>query len=73
MGSNATWGAMFQSVASKVKAAYLNVTDTELKVLDATNEEPWGPHGSVMAGAHWLCMPPDYAARWQMWLIPSVC
>lgn len=29
----------------------LNVTEIELQVLEATNEEPWGPHGQAMQGA----------------------
>ena len=32
----------------------LNLTDLEVKVEEATNNEPWGPHGTVMAGA-WIC------------------
>ena len=28
----------------------LNLTDLEVKVEEATSNEPWGPHGSVMAG-----------------------
>jgi len=28
----------------------LNLTDLEVKVEEATDNEPWGPHGSVMAG-----------------------
>ncbi|GAX79430.1 hypothetical protein CEUSTIGMA_g6871.t1 [Chlamydomonas eustigma] len=40
---------MMNFIAAKVKAAVLNVTDVELKVLEATNEQAWGPHGSAMA------------------------
>ena len=39
------------SLVSKAKALSLGVSELELKVLEATNEDPWGPHGSVMTGA----------------------
>ncbi len=40
----------FKSISSKVKQMALNLTDLEVKVEEATNNEPWGPHGTVMAG-----------------------
>eukprot|EP00798_Chlamydomonas_sp_ICE-L_P027197 gene27196-2445_t len=39
---------MLNYLTKQIKAAYLNVTDLELKVLEVTNEEPWGPTGSQM-------------------------
>lgn len=39
------------SLSTKVKQMALNLTDLEVKVEEATNNEPWGPHGSTMAGA----------------------
>ena len=40
----------YQSVSSKVKQYVRNLTPLEQKVMDATSNEPWGPHGTVMAG-----------------------
>ena len=37
-------------LSTKVKQMALNLTDLEVKVEEATNNEPWGPHGSAMAG-----------------------
>jgi hypothetical protein len=37
-------------LADKAKAFMDNRTELELKVLEATNHEPWGPHGSAMRG-----------------------
>jgi hypothetical protein len=42
-----------KSVVDKAKAYINNSSDLELKVLDATNHDPWGPHGSDMQGV--LC------------------
>lgn len=39
---------LLASLASKAKALALNVTEIELRVMEATNEEPWGPHGQAM-------------------------
>ena len=39
---------MLQAIVQAAKAAVLNVTDIELKALDATNMEAWGPSGSAM-------------------------
>lgn len=36
----------------QAKAYVNNVSELELKVLEATNHDPWGPHGSVMQGVH---------------------
>lgn len=44
---------MFKSVSNKVKQYTLNLSDLELKVEDATSNEVWGPHGTVMSGARW--------------------
>lgn len=46
--SNYDWGSMVKSVTNKVKQYTLNLSDLELKVEDATSNETWGPHGSVM-------------------------
>ena len=59
-------------LSTKVKQMALNLTDLEVKVEEATNNEPWGPHGSAMAGQSLartdcfvaiLCMPSCQA--WQ--------
>ncbi|GAB4817376.1 hypothetical protein N2152v2_004422 [Parachlorella kessleri] len=42
------WGSMLKSVTNKVKQYTLNLSVLELKVEDATSNETWGPHGSVM-------------------------
>jgi hypothetical protein len=39
-----------KNFADKAKAYVNNVSELEMKVLEATNHEPWGPHGSAMAG-----------------------
>lgn len=39
-----------KNLADKAKAYVNNVTELEMKVLEATNHEPWGPHGSAMQG-----------------------
>lgn len=39
-----------KNLADKAKAYVNNVSELELKVLEATNHDPWGPHGSVMQG-----------------------
>lgn len=39
-----------KNVSNKVKQYALNLTEIELKVEEATNNEPWGPHGSAMQG-----------------------
>ncbi len=68
---------------SGAQALALNVTEIELRVMEATNEEPWGPHGQAMQGercvhqgrmlhlcAQWWCW--DYNHRraadaWHPW------
>lgn len=50
--SNYDWGSMVKSVTNKVKQYTLNLSDLELKVEDATSNETWGPHGSVMTGSN---------------------
>lgn len=42
--------SVYQQVSSKVKQYAKNLTPLEVKVEDATSNEPWGPHGTVMAG-----------------------
>lgn len=39
-----------KNVVDKAKAYVNNVSELEMKVLEATNHEPWGPHGTVMQG-----------------------
>lgn len=39
---------MISAIMQAAKAAVLNVSEIELKTLDATNAEAWGPHGSAM-------------------------
>jgi hypothetical protein len=34
----------------KAKAYINNLSDLELKVHEATNHDPWGPHGTAMQG-----------------------
>lgn len=29
---------------------FINNTQLEMKVLEATNQDPWGPHGTAMQG-----------------------
>ena len=42
--------SVYNKVSSRVKQYALSLTPLELKVDEATNHEPWGPHGTVMAG-----------------------
>ena len=42
--------SVYQQVSSKVKQYAKNLSPMELKVEEATSNEPWGPHGTVMAG-----------------------
>lgn len=46
-------GAKLQvkQLADKAKAYMNNMTDLEVKVMEATNHDPWGPHGTAMQGA----------------------
>eukprot|EP00878_Enallax_costatus_P030505 GHUV01033215.1.p1 GENE.GHUV01033215.1~~GHUV01033215.1.p1 ORF type:complete len:130 (+),score=9.39 GHUV01033215.1:357-746(+) len=39
-----------KNVVDKAKAYVNNVSELEMKVLEATNHEPWGPHGKDMQG-----------------------
>lgn len=45
------WRGLYKSAKNSVKKYSLNLTDLEVKVEDATSNETWGPHGSVMTGA----------------------
>lgn len=47
---NINLNSLVTTLAAKAKALALNVTEIELKVMEATNEEPWGPHGKDMQG-----------------------
>ena len=45
-----------KGLGNKVKQMALQLTEVEIKVEDATNNQPWGPHGKDMAGKialHW--------------------
>jgi hypothetical protein len=46
--NNINFTQLATQLANKAKALALNVSDIELKVLEATNEEPWGPHATAM-------------------------
>lgn len=39
-----------RGITTKIKKVALNMSDIEIKVEEATNNEPWGPHGTAMAG-----------------------
>ena len=41
---------MFSRVATVAKQVALNLSEIEIKVDEATNNEPWGPHGAAMTG-----------------------
>ncbi|UPR03675.1 epsin [Chloropicon primus] len=43
------YGGAIRSVQQRVKQVALDMTDLEVLVEEATNSEPWGPHGKVMA------------------------
>ena len=40
-----------KNIADKAKALALSMSELEMKVMEATNHEPWGPHGKDMQGA----------------------
>ncbi|GMH33384.1 hypothetical protein BSKO_01218 [Bryopsis sp. KO-2023] len=46
---------LFKSVGNKVRQFAFNLTETELKVEEATNSDKWGPHGSLMAELAQMC------------------
>ncbi len=48
--SKADYSGYLKGITNKVKQYALNLSEIELKVEEATNNEPWGPHGTVMAG-----------------------
>ena len=48
--------SMFKNISAKVKKIALNKSDMELKVLEATNDEPWGPTATQMQGIIYLCL-----------------
>jgi hypothetical protein len=56
-----------KNFADKAKAYVNNVSELELKVLEATNHDPWGPHGSVMQGG------PCLSAHAVCWRLAVVC
>ena len=41
-------GFFVKQAARAVKQGFLNLTDLEIKVEDATNLDPWGPHGQAL-------------------------
>lgn len=48
---------IFKNVRKAVMQVALNLTELEMKVEEATNNEPWGPHGTIMNGALRPCVP----------------
>lgn len=44
------WRGLVRSATNKVKQYTMNLSPLEIMVEEATNLEPWGPHGSVMSG-----------------------
>ena len=44
-----------KGIGNKVKQIALQLTEVEIKVEDATNNDPWGPHGKDMAGEQSIC------------------
>ena len=48
LGYMKAWG-------NKAKQYALNLTDIEIKTEQATNNDPWGPHGTAMGGETCLC------------------
>ncbi|KAK9821680.1 hypothetical protein WJX74_007569 [Apatococcus lobatus] len=46
--SKADYGGYLKGITNKVKQYALNLSEIELKVEEATNNEPWGPHGTAM-------------------------
>lgn len=50
LGSN-----LFKSMGAKVRQLAFNLTDTELKVEEATNGDHWGPHGTAMSEIAQMC------------------
>lgn len=53
------------SLATKAKALRHNLSEIEVKTLEATNEDPWGPHGSAMAGTVFTVPPSGHVAMLQ--------
>lgn len=45
-----------KGIGNKVKQIALQLTEVEIKVEDATNNDPWGPHGKDMAGERSSCV-----------------
>ena len=43
------YGGALKSVQQQVKQVALDLTDLEMVVEEATNSEPWGPHGKLLA------------------------
>mmetsp|Transcript_8424 Transcript_8424/g.21033 ORF Transcript_8424/g.21033 Transcript_8424/m.21033 type:complete len:569 (-) Transcript_8424:387-2093(-) len=48
MFSGAGTGGLLDALKTKAKALAAGVSEIEFKVLEATNEDKWGPHGSAM-------------------------
>lgn len=49
---------LFKSVGSKVRQLAFNLSETEILVEEATNGDPWGPHGTAMSEITRLCFDP---------------
>ena len=52
---------MFKSLANRAKQYAFNLSEIEVKVEEATNNEPWGPTGSQMSGG------------WAQTTVPTTC
>ena len=47
---------VFKSLANRAKQYALNLSEIELKVEEATNNDAWGPTGTLMSGLfHGVC------------------
>lgn len=42
------WKEKAKQLARKAKQYALSMSDLEMKVEEATNSEPWGPHGQLL-------------------------
>lgn len=63
--------SQLSSLAQKAKAVALKVSDVELKVLEATNHDSWGPHGQTMSGARPLGDAPGSMPAPTCWRAPA--
>ena len=45
---------MLKSLANRAKQYAYNLSEIELKVEEATNNDAWGPTGTLMSGTHFI-------------------